>query len=563
LWALALWAAASGADAATFTFINMDGVGEGLNDPTVVTPVGGNNATTLGQARLNVLQEAGRVWGLQLTSSVNIVVEAKFDPLTCSATMGTLGQAGALYVFSDFPNAPLPNVFYPAALADALAGQDINSRHDIGATFNSNVGMSTCLGGASFYLGFDHSPVGNSIDLLNVVLHEYGHGLGFESAVIQDGTSQFTTSGNLAGFDQFLYSEALAKFFPAMTAAERATAITSNGSLVWNGSATNSQVGLLTAGQSTGGHFKMYAPATYSDGSSTSHWDTSSQWRVGVNLRSLLMEPFITANPNGLTDVTGCVLRDIGWQGTRCPDALNTNTPPLAQAQSVSATEDTPVQITLRATDTDTPGALTYSIVSQPTRGTLTAPASLSSANGVIYTYTPNANLNGTDSFTFQASDGTNLSNTATVTVNVAAVNDPPVANAQTLNATAGTALVITLTGSDVENSSLTYSFTPPANGTLTGTAPNLTYTANSSFSGIDTFSFHVNDGSLDSASATITINVAARAASGGGGGGSLGEWSLALLLLQCLLRFGVPMRCAARRGAPSWGKGAGSERSL
>jgi hypothetical protein len=555
-FAVALALVCSSASAATFTFVNQDAAGEGLSDTAAFIPVGGNNATTLGQARMNVLQEAGRVWGQQLSSSIPIVVEAKFDPLTCTATTGTLGSAGARVGFASFPNATLTNVFYPAALADALAGSNLNSENDIGATFSSTVdGSATCLGGRTFYLGLNHQP-GSNIDLLTVVLHELGHGLGFESVIQADGTS-FLSSGRLAVFDQFLYSESVSKFFPNMTATERQTAAISNGSLVWNGASVNGQSNILTGGLSPGTHLKVYAPTTYDDGSSTSHWDTSAQWSVAGTFRSLLMEPFITANPQGLTDLTGCALRDMGWTGTRCPDNSSV---PVAQPQTINGTEDTALQITLFGTNANSTSPLTYAIASQPTRGSLTAPASLSSSNGVIYTYTPSANLNSIDSFTFQVSNGTTTSSAATVTINVAAVNDPPVANAQSVSTAAGTAVSLTLSGSDVENSPLTYTVvTNPANGTLSGTAPNLSYTPSAGFSGTNTFTFRVNDGTVNSPDATITINVsappAASSGGGGGGGGALSGYSLALLLLLELMRRAAPIRCMATSVAPLLGK--------
>src|SRR5688572_24038803 len=82
------------AQAANFVVRSLDAVGEGLSDSTPFTPVGGNNATTLGEARLNVLREAGRIWGALLQSNIDIVVDARFDPLTCTTSSGTLGQAG-------------------------------------------------------------------------------------------------------------------------------------------------------------------------------------------------------------------------------------------------------------------------------------------------------------------------------------------------------------------------------------------------------------------------------------------------------------------------------------
>jgi len=75
-----------------------------------------------------------------------------------------------------------------------------------------------------------------------------------------------------------------------------------------------------------------------------------------------------------------------------------------------------------------TKGALVAVAISNPAHGTL----ALNSNGG--FTYTPNANYNGPDSFTYQARDGAISSNTATVTINVAGVNDAPVANADTYN---------------------------------------------------------------------------------------------------------------------------------
>lgn len=90
-----------------------------------------------------------------------------------------------------------------------------------------------------------------------------------------------------------------------------------------------------------------------------------------------------------------------------------------------------------------------------------------------------------------------------------APVNTAPVADAQSLSTDENSALAITLTGSDADGDSLGFTVTSdPANGTLSGTAPDLTYTPDTDFSGDDSFSFTVNDGSVDSAAATISITV-------------------------------------------------------
>jgi hypothetical protein len=66
---------------ATFTIVNMDDPNEGFNDPTPAAPVGGNPGTTVGQQRLNVFKRAGAIWDVILNSSVEIRVQASFDPL--------------------------------------------------------------------------------------------------------------------------------------------------------------------------------------------------------------------------------------------------------------------------------------------------------------------------------------------------------------------------------------------------------------------------------------------------------------------------------------------------
>ena len=88
-----------------------------------------------------------------------------------------------------------------------------------------------------------------------------------------------------------------------------------------------------------------------------------------------------------------------------------------------------------------------------------------------------------------------------------AALNSPPVANPQSVTAKVGETLNITLTGSDYEGATLSYAvLVPPTQGVLGGTAPNVTYTPNANATASDSFTFKVNDGTLDSATATVSI---------------------------------------------------------
>jgi hypothetical protein len=150
-------------DAATFSVINLDGAGEGFNDPAPFTPVGGNNATTVGQARLNAFGYAAGIWSKLLTSNVTIQVGAQMDPLE----PGLLGQAGPNSVHRNFPNAPVANVWYVQALANSLASMDLDpTEADMFAQFSSTF---------PFYLGLDGNPPANQFDFVTVVLHELGH----------------------------------------------------------------------------------------------------------------------------------------------------------------------------------------------------------------------------------------------------------------------------------------------------------------------------------------------------------------------------------------------------
>jgi hypothetical protein len=177
------------------------------------------------------------------------------------------------------------------------------------------------------------------------------------------------------------------------------------------------------------------------------------------------------------------------------------NHPPVAQDQNVIANEDTLRTVVLGATDADG-DTLTIQIVTQPIHGTLAGvPPNI--------TYTPTANYHGLDSFTFKANDGRTDSNPATVSISVVAVNDPPVAQNQSVSTDEDTAKAITLSATDVDGDSLTYSLVAdPIHGVLIGTPPNLSYTPTASYNGPDSFAFTAGDGRLDSNVGTVSITV-------------------------------------------------------
>jgi hypothetical protein len=216
---------------------------------------------------------------------------------------------------------------------------------------------------------------------------------------------------------------------------------------------------------------------------------------------SLVFSP--AANLNG-TNTFEFVVSD--GQSTSAPAVVTlivtpVNDQPVAAAQAMTLDEDTPATVTLHGNDADG-DTLTFFIVTPPTNGTLagTAPDLV---------YTPAENFSGADSFTFEASDGQTNSLPAMVTLTVWSVNDPPVADDQSVVTDEGTSLATTLTGSDVENDSLTFAVVePPVHGELSGTAPDLVYTPAPNYSGPDAFAFKANDGQADSAAAQVSITV-------------------------------------------------------
>jgi hypothetical protein len=209
-----------------------------------------------------------------------------------------------------------------------------------------------------------------------------------------------------------------------------------------------------------------------------------------------------------------------GCTGNPIPDidfnfiTYASQSPPVAHDNGYSTNEDTVLNVAapgVLGNDTDADGdTLSAVLVSGPAHGTLTF-NTLGS-----FTYIPNADFFGSDSFTYKANDGIDDSNVATVGIAVLAVNDGPVAIDDAYSTVENTALNVPAPGvlgndSDVDGDALAAALVSgPANGTLVlGGDGSFSYTPNMHFSGSDSFSYQACDSGLFCSTATVTITVA------------------------------------------------------
>ncbi len=218
---LSALAAFGSVQAADIIPVPTDPAGVGYFDPTPVTPVGGNPGTTRGEQRRIVAQYAASLWGSVLKSDVPIYIQARF----LSLAPNVLGSAGTLSVFRDYPGAPLANTWYGGALADARTGTDLNpGYYDIRSQFSTNF---------TFYYGLDGNTPAGLTNFLDVVMHEYAHGLGFASFATASTGALFY--GYPDAYNVYAYHNPTAKFWPQMTDAERQAAAIDTGNVVFTG----------------------------------------------------------------------------------------------------------------------------------------------------------------------------------------------------------------------------------------------------------------------------------------------------------------------------------------
>lgn len=247
-------------------------------------------------------QAAVDVWESLLQSDVPIRVTANWTPLGT----GVLGSAGPATYNRNFAGAPLLNTWYPIALANKLAGTDLaTSEVDIRCNFSSVF--------SNWYFGTDGNPPVNQYDLMSVVLHELGHGLGF--------TGTMTVNGNGVGrwgggtqfpvvYDRFGINGSGQQLVNTSLFPNPSTALgqqLASGNLFFSGP---------TAKTANGGSSpRIYAPNPFDPGSSFAHLDEATFPAGNPNS---LMTPRIGTNEaiHSPGPVGMAALQDVGWTFT-------------------------------------------------------------------------------------------------------------------------------------------------------------------------------------------------------------------------------------------------------
>ena len=497
----------------SFTIINADGANEGFNSTAARAPEGGNPGTTLGAQRLNVFNQAAGIWAAFLDSPQTIRVQSNFDPLTpCSSSGGVLGAAGPNTAHRDFANVPFASTWYPAALANKISNSDLSAASDdIGATFNSSVDTG-CLGaGTRFYYGFDNATPAGTINLLVVVLHELGHGLGFLTFTDESTGAYF--NGQPDAWARLMFDRDQNVTWFQMTQAQRATSAINTNDLLWDGANVRIASAFLGAARDAAtGRVELFTPNPVQAGSSVSHWNTTAS-------PNLLMEPAINTGLPLTGDLTRQLLRDIGW----FRDANN------------NAIADTITNV-LPASGTLTPGTNVNITWTNPANFSRPVTIELSTNGGSTFPTVIASNLANTGSFTwmvpntpttqarirvrehdFVAPAGVSSANFSIGSSNTAPTYTPSAAITRQRGSPAGAAVVI---GSvtDGQTAAGSLSVTQIAGGTSTGvTAGTITNAGGTISAPIaasctangGTLRFQVSDGSLQG-TGDLSINVTA-----------------------------------------------------
>ena len=209
------------------------------------------------------MQAAIDIWSANFLSTVPVTVDATWARVS---QPGVLGSARPGNFFSSFVSAPDPLLWYPSALANSIAGEDLDKR-------NPEIVIQANLA-ANWDQRNDGTPSTSEYDLTSVFVHEIGHGLGFLSTDTYDSFFKYGILEQPTPFDAFIQTPDGQRLSDLQSPSlELGRAITNT--LVWAGS--------LGIAANNGVKPKLYTPAKYESGSSVSHLDESTFAASGLN----------------------------------------------------------------------------------------------------------------------------------------------------------------------------------------------------------------------------------------------------------------------------------------
>jgi hypothetical protein len=249
-------------------------------------------------AREAITYAAG-IWASSLYSDVPIRIDVSWDSLEATA----LASAGPGTLYRSFPGALNPETWYPVALAEAISGEELNDTTDadIVVTVNRN---------ANWYFRLDGRTPRTAFDLVSVILHELGHGLGFLSSATEEPEGQ-----GALGFDDFLaVYDVFLENASGQRLGNRVLFASPSVQLLRQFTSNRLFFASTMAAAFNGGEFpQVFAPTEFDEGSSLSHLDEFS-FRAGSP--ASLMTPRL-ARAEAIHDpgeITLAIMEQLGWQ---------------------------------------------------------------------------------------------------------------------------------------------------------------------------------------------------------------------------------------------------------
>jgi len=528
---------------AAITLVNLNSAGVGLNDTTPVTPVGGNNGTTLGEQRRNALLYTAELLSVILHSDVTIEIGVSFDNLGGTSTSAPLAEAGPNTYHYDFTNALNELTWFPQPLANKLLGSDlapasscisdsraINFCYDVSASFNSLIDTTSALANSTWYYGFDAPTqtdiaVASQFDLVTVALHELLHGMGLISLIdLSNGDFLFSTAENQFLPDRYSILIGRDGVTPSnlgdMNNAQRLQAIAADGSVFWDGTLAANQASGVQDGTLNGKPL-MYTPNPVEQGATLSHLDTSFT-------PDETLEPFYTIATHDISVAAG-MLADMGWgalANLSVSIAPSSNPAPINQSTNyqlavsnlgAQTAPETAVLYTLPANTSFV--SASPAVCTNETTQVSCSLGSLASEQTSTLTLTLAHSATGTLSHSVEVYgnivDSQPTNNTASLSITASNLIPNLQANAgENTNGIAGESVTIDATGSSIVSGSIsdyTFELVNGSGGTITETATGQADVALPSDGSNVVIKVTVEDRDGNSSSDFVTVSVNAR----------------------------------------------------